>query len=336
MGFEGIVGQDTLLTALNRALERGEVGHAYLFSGPEGSGKKTIAYKFAQALNCSSSEVGPCDSCLSCRKIQKGSHPDIYTLAPEGTWLKIGQLKDIKENLFLLPVEGGKKVCVIHGADYLTLSAANSILKILEDPPQDVVFLLLSSRPWALLSTIVSRCIHLPLKPLSVEDMNELLSSRFNLSGEEKELTAALANGNPGKGIEIASLSEQWFQKYKQVLQLVADIELGTFEDIFIKAEELAGSKDIDDLLELMLLIYRDRLVLNYGGGEKNVIIKSMIELISSETESLDCYSLLRAEPIFLEKIGLLLMNVRQQHLLNNVNLRLALEEVFLKMRGVV
>jgi DNA polymerase-3 subunit delta' len=147
MGFEEIIGQDLIIIALRRSLSNGQTTHAYLFSGPDGSGKKSLALLFAQALNCSSELDPPCNSCLSCRKTLSGNHPDFYQLRPEGASIKIGQLRELKESLYYFPREGRKKVCLIHSADLMTLPAANSLLQILEEPPADLIFILLSSRP---------------------------------------------------------------------------------------------------------------------------------------------------------------------------------------------
>lgn len=339
MGFEGIIGQELVLKSLKRIVKSGEIGHAYLFSGPAGSGKKNLALLFAQALNCHNQLKRPCGQCLSCRRITSGNHPDLYILKPQGSSLKIGQLREVKDSLYLLSVEGGKKICIIYDAELMTLPAANSLLKILEEPPGDLVFLLLTARPWDLPATVVSRCTHFSLAPLTGERMKAVLEkSNFAHSGE-KDVIMALAGGNPGKGLEMASRGG-WEKKYREALLLVENIEHGPEENVLSRAEELARRDDLREILDLLLLIYRDRLVrkLSVPGNE---LINSAARLNNngSVESCAGTAKIIIAEEqktVFsLEKICRALLQL-QEELQHNINLRLALEVLFLQMRGAV
>lgn len=333
MGFSTIIGQDLIITALKRSIQNNELAHAYLFSGPSGSGKKTIATLFAQALNCRDQKEPPCQNCLSCHKISNSNHPDVYYLKPEGASLKIEQVREIKEDLYFFPVEGVKKVCIIEEAELLTLPAANSLLKILEEPPQHLLFVLLCARPSALLPTIISRCAHFSLKPLTVEEMVSIIKSNVSLTPEETEIIAALAGGNPGKGLEMA-LDGHWFERYRTALGLIAGIESGPPEDIFNLAEDFSKREDAQKLLELMLIIYRDRLLYALAGGADHVFVKNPLQLnAGGEKDSNEQYPF--NDALFLEKICNELLKM-QVELSRNVNRRLAYEVLFLKMRGVV
>jgi DNA polymerase-3 subunit delta' len=340
VGFEEIIGQDLVLESLKRTIKSGEIGHAYLFSGPAGSGKKTLALLFAQALNCRNDLKNPCQQCLSCRKILSGNHPDLYIIKPQGASLKIGQLREVKDSLYLLAVEGRKKICIIYDAELLTLPAANSLLKILEEPPQDLVFILLTARLWDLPPTVVSRCTHFTLTPLPGEKMKQILGKYDFSLPEEREIIIALAGGNPGKGLEMASRGG-WENKYKEAFLLVKSIEDGPAEDIFLKAEEFSRRDDLQEFLELLLLIYRDRLVLKLSSQE-NVLINSLIQPDNKgrvESSASTGKILVKEEDqkntFFLEKICRALMQL-QGELHHNINLRLAMEVLFLKMRGAV
>ncbi len=307
MGFEQIAGQDLLVGALRRTLARGEINHAYLFAGPDGSGKKTLALLFAQALNCSA-ENPPCGVCLSCRKTASGNHPNLFQIRPQGSSIKIEQLRELKERFFYLSTEGQKKICIIFEADRLTLPAGNSILKILEEPPEDLVFLLLSARPWALLKTILSRCAHFFLRPLSHEDMSQLLEGKKDLPPSQRELLISLSEGNPGRALEMLD-REGWQEKFEEALSLLRRAESSAIEELFPLAEELSRRDDLQEIIAAFLLVFRRRLY-SCLDGVKNHLFN-------------------------LERVCQALLEL-QGELFGNVNRRLALEVFLLKMRGVV
>jgi DNA polymerase-3 subunit delta' len=333
VGFGKMIGQNLTVTALKRSLQTGKLTHAYLFSGPAGSGKKTMASLFIKGLNCKNGGERPCNSCLPCQKINSGNHPDIYVLKPQGSFLKIEQLREIREKLYHLPAEGSKKICIMESAESLTLPAANSLLKILEEPPRHLIFILLSARPWALLPTIVSRCAHFVLKPLTVKEMNFFLTQNTSLTTEEeKEIIVALAGGNPGKALEMVS-EGNWLTKYEEIWGLIDSIERGPLENIFSSAEIVSQKKDVQEMLDLMLIIYRERLLSKLSGRATSILLRNLLALNHKEAKDIAAPGL--KDVFSLEKICHALLEV-QGELLSNVNRRLSLEVLFLKMRGVV
>lgn len=314
-----------LKQALQRSLTKGETGHAYLLCGPPGCGKKTMALLFAQALNCRELDP-PCCRCISCRKSEGGNHPDLYRLSPQGGSLKIEQLREIKESLHYFPVEGKHKVCIIEDAELLTAAAANSLLKILEEPPSSLVFMLLTARPWALLPTVLSRCTVFTLKPLPPGEMAALLARRVQLPEREQEIIIALSGGNPGQALDQA-LQGDWRQKFTELQELLHAVEHGPAHQIFQLAEALSSRDDLPVLLELMLLLFRDRLVAALQGCDAAVIIKenALPHNISNQ----------QRQSVFAEKICRALLQL-QSEIRSNVNRRLGLEVLFLQMRGVI
>lgn len=338
MGFEQIVGQDLLVRALKRSLESGEISHANLFTGPPGSGKKTLAFLFAQALNCTG-ENPPCGECLSCRKTKSGNHPNLFHVKPQGSSIKIEQLRELKEKFFYLSTEGLKKVCIIYEADCLTLPAGNSILKILEEPPEDLVFLLLSSRPWALLQTILSRCAHFFLRPLTDEDMASLLESKKNLPALERKLLISLAEGNPGRALKMLA-QESWQEKYGEAMELLRRTESSSLEELLPLAEELSQRDDLQEIISAFILVYRQRLYSCLSGASEEVLktpnsLNKISFSCAGEELSETKFFTGRSGLFFLEKVCHALLQL-QSELLGNVNRRLALEVFLLKMRGVV
>lgn len=308
MGFEDVIGQDLIRETLTKSLQQEKIAHAYLFSGPAGSGKKMIATLFAQALNCESRADPPCGHCLSCRKTTSGNHPNLGHLVPQGAYLKIEQVREIQESLHYRTREGRWKVCMIHDADRLTLPAANSLLKILEEPPAELVFILLSSRPRALLPTVISRCAHFSLKPLPGEDIKEILKERFSLSVHEQDVIVELAGGNPGQAVEMAGRGG-WAEKYAEIQELVHEIENGPGLQLFARAEEVSKKENLEETLDLLFVYYREKWLKRLHAAGRSAFTVEKI-----------CRAVLKTK----------------DELLGNVNRRLALESLFLKMRGVV
>ncbi len=261
MPFSDFVGQAHIIRFLEKGISSGRLSHGLLFSGPGGSGKGTLALLLAQAVNCGSRGEVPCGTCLSCRKTAGMNHPDVRIIARDGAHIKMEQARSLRQGAALPPYEGRKKVYIIDGAEDMTAPAANSLLKILEEPPSYVLFILLSSRPQQLLPTILSRCQALPFRPVPEEEIaSYLLEKTGDMLPGEARTYASLAQGCVGKALllyqdkEFAALRE----KAAAFLQDLADIKA---EEAFPLAENLAGLKDPGLFLDLTLLYLRDILL---------------------------------------------------------------------------
>ena len=171
MAFATLSEQQDSVELLQRSLERGRLGHAYLFHGADLGELETIARTLTKTLNCENpkrrSPDGPpvdsCDACLSCRKIDGDNHPDVMWLRPESKLrvIKIEQIRDLLQTVYLKPTQAPFKVATIVAADRLNVQAANAFLKTLEEPPADSILILLSTEPQRMLETILSRCLRL-------------------------------------------------------------------------------------------------------------------------------------------------------------------------------
>jgi len=187
-------GQHIAIRQLGNALKSGKPSHAYLFSGPDGVGKRTAALSFAAALNCSGEAGDLCGACPSCRKIVSATHSDVQVVGPSGSSLKIEQVRLLQKSINLSPMEGRYKVAIVNDADRLTTAAANSLLKVLEEPPGLTVFILITANEAALPPTVISRCQRIAFRPLSSEVLAELLSDC--LSVDKVEMAVSLAGGS--------------------------------------------------------------------------------------------------------------------------------------------
>ena len=207
MSFRNIIDQDNVKHIIAGQIRSGRIPHAYLFLGPDGVGRKKTALEFAKALNCQSpGDAGPCDHCLSCQKVEHGSHPDVQLVdfsyqarlenkdIEKQKTLKIDTIRALQHEVSLKPTEGKWKVFIIEPAEKITLDAANCLLKTLEEPPQWTVLILLARHRENLPSTIVSRTQILRFKPLPEKEIAAFLSARHGIG--------------PARASEIASLSE--------------------------------------------------------------------------------------------------------------------------------
>ncbi len=185
---------------------RGDVAHAYELSGPRSIGKGTVALRIAQTLNCVAQprQSGGCGACVSCRKIERGIHPDVamVTRAVERKYITIEQIRAMQQDLALRPLEGQRRVVVIDDAADLSEHAEVALLKTLEEPPAHAVLLLVTPTPSALLDTIRSRVQPLPLRLVPRAEIEEALVRRF---GAPAARYAAVAAGRPGIAITLAS-----------------------------------------------------------------------------------------------------------------------------------
>ena len=183
MGFEGLLGNQRLKDNLRTSVGRGHGSHFYLISGPAGSGKKTLARLLGAALMCQNSEK-PCMHCTACRKVLADTHPDFITVTdPEHKNIPVKMIRQVREEMFILPNEADRKVYMI--AQDMGIEGQNALLKILEEPPAYGVFLLLTDNPEKLLPTVRSRCVELTLQALPEDTLKSALKKDFPQADEE-------------------------------------------------------------------------------------------------------------------------------------------------------
>lgn len=198
-----VKGHSRAVTLLRQSLEGGRLSHAYLLVGPAHAGKLTLAMNLAQAVNCQS-EDRPCQQCAACRRIAAAKHADTHVvdlLSVEKKEIGIRQVADMQAAAHLPPFEGRYKVFIFDRAEMLSHEAANSLLKILEEPPPSVLIILLTARESGLLPTIASRCQRLELRPLPTAAVREMLMTDHNVAPDRADLLARLSGGCPGWAI---------------------------------------------------------------------------------------------------------------------------------------
>lgn len=204
MGLEQLLGNEALKERLTEGLRSGRMSHSYLLTGPEGSGKRTLARLLAAAMECRGTPR-PCGVCPACRKVLSGNHPDVITVDdPEHKQVPVDCIRAARSELFIRPNEGEKKVLLIPRAGDMNPAAQNALLKVLEEPPSYGVFLLLAPSPEALLPTIRSRCAHLRLSPLPRAVLEPALRQQFpDRSAADLEAAMGRSGGFLGQAVTL-------------------------------------------------------------------------------------------------------------------------------------
>lgn len=244
--WSGIIGQNDAIDKILQSLRSEEGSHAWLFVGPRGVGKWTTAKVMAAALNC---QEDGCGRCASCGKVVREIHPDIFLIEPEGNFILIEQVGQLIQSVSLKTYEGKTKVIIIDEADRFTPEAANALLKTLEEPPADVVFVLVSSNLEAVLPTIISRCRQVQFRPIPAGEMISFLADRYKLGYDEAALATKLSGGILGAAISFATSPSKKGRR-KTILNIAQDTDRADLARLSFIAEELIREikKPLDEL----------------------------------------------------------------------------------------
>ena len=210
MGFESLLGNDRLKANLSESLAKKHISHFYLISGPEGSGKHTLAKLLAAAILCQGKHK-PCGVCNPCRKVMDGNHPDFITVDdPEKKTVTVDLIRQARADIYVQPNESDYKIYLFPRAQDMGLPGQNALLKVLEEPPKYGVFLLLTDNPDKLLPTVRSRCTELKMQALSEDILRKQLRQDFP-QAQEDDLTAAIqrSGGFLGQARELLKSGDQ-------------------------------------------------------------------------------------------------------------------------------
>jgi DNA polymerase-3 subunit delta' len=265
----GMIGHEWAVNLLAEHVALGRERHAYLFTGPSGVGRRTLALRFAQSLNCLKPPLAgqPCLTCSTCKHIEQMHHPDLMMVMAEheGETLKIDQVRELQHKLALAPYEAQYRVALILRFEEAHISAANAMLKTLEEPPEHVIVILTANSAEELLPTIVSRCELLHLRPLSTDETARGLHTLKGMPEEISEKLAHLSNGRPGYAIRLfeqPQLLEQRQLWLDELIQILAT----TQRERFALAKEIVEDKErLRNELQVWLTFWRDVLICSSG-----------------------------------------------------------------------
>ena len=256
--FAEFIGQNHIVQTLQNAIKEGTFSHAYLFYGPKGTGKTTIARLFAKAINCENREgYEPCNQCLSCQEINEGRAIDLIEIDAASN-RGIEEVRQLKENAKFPPTRLKYKVFIIDEAHQLSKDAANALLKILEEPPKHVVFILATTEIHKMIPTIISRCQRFDFHKLSIEEILKKLEAISKQEGLKIDKSALnlIATNAQGSIRDAESLLDQVISFTKNLGKEKIEEEdirelLGlTNPDIVLKFIDLLNTKKIKEVIE--------------------------------------------------------------------------------------
>ena len=312
---QSIIGHDQVVKQLSHAIESNRVAGAYLFTGPANIGKETVALYFAKSINCTASEKGSCNTCLSCRKIDNGNHPDVQMIRPSGAWMKIDQIRELQKWIVYQPLEGKRKVYILTAVECMNLEAANCLLKTLEEPPAASVLVLSTTNLDSLLPTIRSRCQIIDFHPLPIPELAANLIQQFNLEERKAFLIATQSSGAVGKALTQLRGAENISQE-----KIPEIIETSNRLAAFRIAEKLSQNQEE---LDRLVTWYRDLLLLHQGAPVDSLTHIYHAESLKQLTPRYSRMKLQTAIKTIFETKDLLK---------RNVNATLALEVMVLKL----
>ncbi len=271
-----MIGQEWAVEMLQQHIQSNQVRHAYLLCGPQGVGRRTLAIRFAQALNCPQPVAPgvPCLQCRTCQQIDAMQQADLHVVQAEieGGVLKVENIRDLQHDLTLTPYESAYRVALLLRFEEANESTQNALLKTLEEPNPRVVILATAENEERLLPTIVSRCEVLHLRPSPIPELAIALQER-GLDGKEADLLAHVARGRAGAALRMHTTSEIMDQRQK-MLDTLLELMESPLRDRFMYADRITKYKsgeraeakeELRTMLEIWLSFWRDVLLICSG-----------------------------------------------------------------------
>lgn len=280
--FQDIIGQEQIKEHLQNAISSGKVSHAYIINGEKSSGKEFIAGVFAMALQCEKGEQEPCQECHSCKQALTNNHPDIIRVTHEKpNTVSVDDIRtQVNNDVGIKPYSSPYKIYIINEAEKMNTQAQNAILKTLEEPPEYVVILLLTSNINAFLPTVLSRCVVMNMRPVADDLMKKYLMEELQIPDYKADVCVAFARGNVGKAKVLASSEE--FENVKaealSLLKYMKDMELNEIISAIKKVTEY--KLEINDYLDIFAVWYRDVLLFKATNDVNHLVFREEIQVL--------------------------------------------------------
>lgn len=307
-----------------KLIRENKLVHAYLLSGAEGTGKIELAKWVAKGIFCLNSQNGvPCLKCSECNRIENNNHPDVVTIMPDGLSIKVEQIRYLKSEFNKSGVESDRKVFIIQDAQKMSIGAANSLLKFLEEPSGNITAFLLTSEPQKLLPTIISRCQEVEMQQLTSGQLEQELISE-SISEKNSHILANLAQSvveakkiNDNENFDkILATVNNWYRKLLRK-------DLLSFVIIQSKIIGLIQNKEDQNLvLQVIILTVRDTVLERFGLTEE-IVFKENIDFIQQNTAQITNDKLVNGLNLVVESNRKLASNISMQNMLETLTLNL-------------
>lgn len=307
-----------------KLIRENKLVHAYLLSGAEGTGKIELAKWVAKGIFCLNSQNGvPCLKCSECNRIENNNHPDVVTIMPDGLSIKVEQIRYLKSEFNKSGVESDRKVFIIQDAQKMSIGAANSLLKFLEEPSGNITAFLLTSEPQKLLPTIISRCQEVEMQQLTSGQLEQELISE-SISEKNSHILANLAQSvveakkiNDNENFDkILATVNNWYRKLLRK-------DLLSFVMIQSKIIGLIQNKEDQNLvLQVIILTVRDTVLERFGLTEE-IVFKENIDFIQQNTAQITNDKLVNGLNLVVESNRKLASNISMQNMLETLTLNL-------------
>ncbi|HQF87704.1 MAG TPA: DNA polymerase III subunit delta' [Acidobacteriota bacterium] len=277
------IGNAAIGRLLAECRRRDTLHHAYTFAGIDGVGKKRLALQLAKSLNCAAAPAGldACDACVSCRKVDSGSHPDVQVIAPETKVFKIDQVRALIQEIYYLPFEGRRRVFILDDADRMNEEAANALLKTLEEPPESSSLILITANLYALLPTIRSRTQVLKFQPIPVRELEAYLREQAGLPALQAAAAARLSGGSLGLALSldmeaVAAMQESAFEL---LVVMAHPNDAALFKHL---ADAFPPNKSPELMLQILISILRDLVIMDFFQDRDHVMHNDRMETLKS------------------------------------------------------
>ena len=324
--FKNIIGHEQIIHHMSTALKSKKISHAYIFEGPNDSGKNMLARAFAKALQCEAGYGDSCDMCRSCQQMESGNQPDVKWLTHEKPMtISVDDIrKQINADMAIKPYSSKYKIYIVDEAEKMNEQAQNALLKTIEEPPEYGILMLLTNNIEAMLPTILSRCITFHLKPVEQHKIVELLTSVYGVPDYKARICASFSQGVVGKAIDMAA-SEDFNDLQYHVMSIVKNIHEMDVYEVVEEVKRLSAYKTgINDVIDMMMVWYRDVLVLKVTKDANAIVYKDAYRALMEQAKR-SSYEGLNAIIESMEKA--------KARLAANVNFDVALEMMLLAMK---
>ena len=284
-GFSSIIGHEQIKEHLQNAISMDKIPHAYIFHGPDQSGKMALAKSFAMALQCQQHGTEGCMECLSCRQVLSGAHPDVIYLQHEKpNTISVEDIrKQVNGTVGMKPYASHYKIYIIDEAEKMNQQAQNALLKTIEEPPAYAVIMLLTNNAGTFLPTIISRCITLDLKVVPDGKIRTFLMEKYQIPDYKADICTAFAQGNVGKAIQLAE-SEDFNEIKNAALQLLKRIKEIELYELMEAVKQISEYKlEINDYFDIMMIWYRDVIFYKATSDVNRLIFKDEVYNIKKQ-----------------------------------------------------